>query len=176
MKDDISKKYFFIDLLIRIFLRELHHHTSCRSDPMKFPHIMVLMWFILILLVDAFSKTRSWSIRSKTPFLLACSSKSNKPAFEVRFLAENSILLIKATSYPAEILFLKILTCWLSGSHFFHPMGECMSLMTNSKISPMWVKSSGSYWKLMKIQLVWPIFTSKVGLLSKCAPLTDSGT
>jgi hypothetical protein len=78
----------------------------------------------------------------KNPILLACSSRSNKPAFEGRFLAENSILLIKATSFPAEILFLKILTGWWSGSHFFHPMGECISLMKNSKISPMWVKSS----------------------------------
>jgi hypothetical protein len=59
----------------------------------------------------------------KSHFLLACSSKSNKPAFEVRFLAENTILLIKATSYPAEILFLKILTCWLEWQSFLSPNG-----------------------------------------------------
>jgi hypothetical protein len=35
------------------------------------------------------------------PIFQACSSKNNKPAFEVRFLDENSILLIRATSYPA---------------------------------------------------------------------------
>jgi len=42
---------------------------------------------------------------------------------EVRFLAENSILLIKATSYPAEILFLKILTGCLEWQSFLSPNG-----------------------------------------------------
>jgi hypothetical protein len=41
----------------------------------------------------------------------------------VRFLAENSILSIKATSYPAEILFLKILTCCLEWQLFLSPNG-----------------------------------------------------
>ena len=47
----------------------------------------------------------------KIPFLPVCSSKSNKPAFEVRFLAENSILLITSiSSFRRRFLCLKILT------------------------------------------------------------------
>jgi hypothetical protein len=59
----------------------------------------------------------------KNPIFTACSSKSNKPAFKVKLLAENSILLIKETSYPAEILFLKILKCYLEWQPFLSPNG-----------------------------------------------------
>jgi hypothetical protein len=55
--------------------------------------------------VDAFSKIRMFSIRSKIPFKLACSNNSHKPAFEVRILAENSILFITATSFARYICF-----------------------------------------------------------------------
>ena len=37
----------------------------------------------------------------KDPIFFACSSSRNKPAFEVRFLAENLILLITFTSFGA---------------------------------------------------------------------------
>jgi len=58
---------------------------------------------------------------------------------------------------------------------FTHWVKE-MSLMTNSKIFPMWVKSSNFCKKLMKYWLKQPIFTSNVGLFKKCPSLTDPVT
>ena len=49
---------------------------------------------------------------SKTPLVFAFSNRRNMPAFEVRFLAAKSILLITIKSlFAVAVLFISILTC-----------------------------------------------------------------
>ena len=92
------------------------------SIPIKWLQGIVLMWFILILLVDSLSNTRSLSISSKNPLFFAFSSRRNKPALDVRFLAAKSILLITIKSlFASAALSTSIFTCERCESWLIQP-------------------------------------------------------
>ena len=95
------------------------------SMPMKWPQSMVFI-----------SNTRSFSIKSKIPLLFAFSRSRKRPAFDVRFLALKSILLIiiRTPFYYFSYYYFTIYRVIKADNLtyfwalFFHPMGWCINL------------------------------------------------